>query len=179
MPGLAIVLEARTFASALRIEAKAFAGLEGLDGEHVPDIERDDVGDKNVNVVGGVNHLALPVDRVDGLDVVTAGAYDFGALELDAPKATVDGVVAGVVVVRVVVMRIGAMRVVVMRVVLVRIKAVRIEDEVVALAIAPGFGNAESQAGGFEQEGGLGKFSFALGVDALDLARRLSPGGAG
>src|SRR5439155_22134127 len=65
MPGLAIVFEARTFASALRIEAKAFAGREGLDGEHVADIERDDVGDKNVNVVGGVNHLALPVDGVD------------------------------------------------------------------------------------------------------------------
>jgi len=32
---------------------------------------------------------------------------------------------------------------------------------------------------GLEQEGGLGEFSFALGVDALDLARRLSPGGAG
>src|SRR2546429_8471323 len=91
MPGLSIVLEARTFASAVRIEAKAFAGREGLDGEHVPDIERDDVGDKNVNVVGGVNHVALPVDGVDGLDVVTAGAHDFGALELDAPKATVDG----------------------------------------------------------------------------------------
>src|SRR5213593_4638639 len=164
MPGLAIVFEARTFASALRIEAEAFAGREGLDGEHVPDIERDDVGDENVNVAGGVNHLALPVDRVDGLDVVTAGAYDFGALELDAPKATVDGVVAGVVVVRVVVMRIGA---------------VRVENEVVALAIAPGFGNAKAQAGGLEQEGGLGEFSFALGVDALDLARRLFPGRAG
>ncbi len=179
MPGLAIVLEARTFASALRIEAKAFAGREGLDGEHVPDIERDDVGDKNVNVVGGVNHLALPVDRVDGLDVVTAGAHDFGALELDAPKATVDGVVVEIVFVRVVVVRIVAMRVVVMRVVLVRIEAVRIENEVVALAVAPGFGNAKAQAGGLEQEGGLGEFSFALGVGALDLARRPSPGGAG
>src|SRR5437870_2073788 len=117
MPGLAIVFEARTFASALRIEAEAFAGREGLDGEHVPDIERDDVGDENVNVVGGVNHLALPVDRVDGLDVVTAGAYDFGALELDAPKATVDGVGVEIVVVRVVVVRIVAMRAVVMTVV--------------------------------------------------------------
>src|SRR5947199_4337413 len=91
MPGLAIVLEARTFASALRIEAKAFAGRESLDGEHVPDIERDDVGDKNVNVVGGINPLALPVDGVDGRDVVAAGAHDFGALELDAPKATAGG----------------------------------------------------------------------------------------
>ena len=184
MPGLAIVLEARAFASALRIEAKAFAGREGLDGEHVPDIERDDVGDKNVNVVGGVNHLALPVDRVDGLDVVTAGAHDCGALELDAPEAASGGVVVGVVVVRVVVMRIGAvrvfaMRIVVMGVVFMKIEAVRIEDEVVALAIAPGFGNAKAQAGGLEQEGGLGEFSFTLGVDALDLARRLSPGGAG
>ena len=174
MPGLAIVLEARSFASALRIEAKAFAGREGLDGEHVPDIERDDVGDKNVDVVGGVNHLALPVDGVDGLNVVTAGAHDFSALELDAPEAAFRGVVAGGVVVRVVVVRIEAMRVVVMG-----IEAVRIENEVVALAVAPRFGNAKAQAGGLEQEGGLGEFSFALGVDALDLARRLFPGRAG
>jgi len=93
-------------------------------------------------------------------------------------------VVAGVVVVRVVVMRIGAgrvfsMRIVVMGVVVMGIEAVRIENEIVALAIAPGFGNAKAQAGGLEQEGSLGEFSFALGVDALDLARRLSPGGAG
>jgi len=179
MPGLAIVLEARSFASALRIEAKAFAGREGLDGEHVPDIERDDVGDKNVNVVGGVNHLALSVDGVDGLDVVTAGAHDFGALELDAPKATVDGVVVEIVFVRVVVVRIEAVRVVAMRNVVMGVEAVRIENEVVALAVAPGFGNTKAKAGGFEREGGLGKFSFALGVDALDLARRLSRGGAG
>src|SRR5438309_10171801 len=111
MPGLAIVFEARTFASALRIEAEAFAGREGLDGEHVPDIERDDVGDKNVNVVGGVNHLALSVDRVDGLDVVTAGAHDFGALELDAPEAAGGGAVEGGIGVRGVVMRSGAGRV--------------------------------------------------------------------
>src|SRR6266702_577895 len=174
MPGLAIVFEARTFASALRIEAEAFAGREGLDGEHVPDIERDDVGDKNVNVVGGVNHLALPVDGVDGLDVVTAGAHDCGALELDAPEAAAGGVAPGGAVVRIVVVTIEAMRVVA-----IRIEAVRIENEVVALAIAPGFGNAKAQAGGLEQEGGLGEFSFALGVDALDLARRPSPGGAG
>ena len=189
MPGLAIVLEARTFASALRIEAKAFAGREGLDGEHVPDIERDDVGDKDVDVVGGVNHLALAVDGVDGLDVVTAGAHDFGALELDAPEVTADGAAVGVVIVRVevvgvvsvriVAMRFVVMGVVVMEIVVMKIQAVRIENEVVALAIAPGFGNAKAQAGGLEQEGGLGEFSFALGVDALDLARRLSPGGAG
>src|SRR5437870_13450308 len=93
MPGLAIVLEARTFASALRIEAKAFAGREGLDGEHVPDIERDDVGDKNVNVDGGVNYIALPVDRVNGLDVVTAGVHDVDAVEL-VVRATSGGGVA-------------------------------------------------------------------------------------
>jgi len=179
MPGLSIVLEARTFASAVRIEAKAFAGREGLDGEHVPDIERDDVGDKNVNVVGGVNHLALSVDGVDGLDVVTAGTHDFSALELDAPETTAGGVVAEIVVVRVVVVRVVIVTIGAMRVVVVTTKAVRIENEVVALAVAPGFGNAEAQAGGLEQEGGLGEFSFALGVDALDLARRLSPGEAG
>jgi len=41
---------------------------------------------------------------------------------------------------------------------------VRIEDEVVALGVSPGLGDAEAEAGGLEEKGGFGEFSFALGV---------------
>ena len=114
----------------------------------------------------------MPVDGVDGLDVVTAGAHDCGALELDAPEAASGGVVVEVVVVRVVVVTIVVVRLVAMRVVVMRIEAVRIEDEVVALAISPGLGHAEAQAGGFGEKCGFGDFpaSFAGDVGALDFA---------
>src|SRR5207302_8875495 len=62
-------------------------GGKGLDGGHVPDIERGDVDGEGVEVFGGVNHFAFAVDIVDGLNVVAAGAQDFGAFELDAPEA--------------------------------------------------------------------------------------------
>ena len=39
-----------------------------------------------------------------------------------------------------------------------------VENEVVALAVGPGFSDAESQAGGFEEEGGFGKVSGLGGV---------------
>jgi hypothetical protein len=45
-----------------------------------------------------------------------------------------------------------------------RIVVVRIEDEVVALGVSPGLGDAEAEAGSFEEESGFGEFSFALGV---------------
>jgi len=52
--------------------------------------------------------------------------------------------------------------------------AAGVEDEVVALAVAPGFGDDETFFGGFEQESGFGELSGALGVGARpgDFARR-------
>jgi hypothetical protein len=38
-----------------------------------------------------------------------------------------------------------------------------IEDEVVAVTLSPGLGDAESERRGFVQEGGFGDFSSALG----------------
>jgi len=47
-----------------------------------------------------------------------------------------------------------------------------VEDEVVALAVSPGAGDAESEAGGFMEEGGFAALSGALGVGAeAGLAR--------
>ncbi len=100
------------------------------------------MSDEDVDVFGGVGDFAFAVGTVDRLDVVAAGAQDFGAFELHAPEAG-----AGV------------------------------EDEVVALAVSPGFGWVEAEGSGFEHEGGFGEFSGALGVAAGELGFcRVGPG---
>ena len=38
--------------ASLGVEAEAFAGGEDFDGEDIPDVERDDVGDKKIYVPG-------------------------------------------------------------------------------------------------------------------------------
>ena len=85
MPGFAVLFEAGAVAS-LGVEAEAFAGGEGFDGEDVPDVERDDVGKEDVDVVDGVGGFSGLIG-VDGLDIVSAGAYGGGALDLSAPEA--------------------------------------------------------------------------------------------
>ncbi len=87
VPGFAEGFQAGALARDVGIEAKTFAGRECVDGQDIPDIERNDVGDEDVNVVGGVHALALTVDAVDGLDIVSAGAEGLGAFELHAPEA--------------------------------------------------------------------------------------------
>jgi len=104
------------------------------DGEDVPGVGGDDVGDEGVNVFWSVGKFGFApefasIDGADGLDVVSAGAERGGAFYLDTPEA----------------------------------RAV-VENEVVALAVGPGFGDSESQAGGFEEEGGFGKVSGLGGV---------------
>jgi len=58
MPGPRDSVRSEDVASALRIEAELLQA-RGLAWEHVP-VRAGCVGDKNVNVVGGVNHLACP-----------------------------------------------------------------------------------------------------------------------
>jgi len=104
------------------------------DGEDVPGVDGDDVGDQGVDIFCCVGEFGFAaefasIDGADGLDVVSAGAERGGAFYLDAPKA----------------------------------RAI-VENEVVALAVGPGFGDAESQAGGFEEEGGFRKVSGLGGV---------------
>src|SRR5262249_5258206 len=101
---------------------------KGVGRDYVPEIQRKNVGDEEVDVGGGVVALLLLVG-VGGLDLVGAGVERLGALDLDA-----EGAVSGV------------------------------EDEVVALAVSPGLGDGEAEAGGFDDEGGFGEFSGALGV---------------
>jgi len=83
VPGFAEALPAGTLAFDIGVEAEAFRGSKSFDGKDVPGVFGNDVGDKNVDLVGGVDDFALAVDGVDGLNVVAAGANDLGALGLD------------------------------------------------------------------------------------------------
>ena len=47
-----------------------------------------------------------------------------------------------------------------------------VENEIVALAVSPGFSDAEAQAGGFGEKGGLGGFAATLAggeADSVDV----------
>ena len=110
VPGFAVDFPAGAFARDAGIEAEAGRVGDGFDGDDVPGIWRNDVSDEDVDIFGGVGDFAFAVGTVDRLDVVAAGAQDFGAFQLHAPEAG-----AGV------------------------------EDEVVALAVSPGFGGVEAE----------------------------------
>jgi hypothetical protein len=87
VPGFAVLFPAGAFAGDVGIEAEAGGVLENLDGQDVPDVERDAVGHQDVDIFGGVSDFTFSVDAVDGLDVVASGAQDFGAFQLYAPEA--------------------------------------------------------------------------------------------
>src|SRR5712692_4343043 len=110
------------------IEAEHGGGHAGADGEDVPEVERDDVGDQEVYVLGGIDGAAF-ADGVGGAGFVGVGAEGVGGFDLDAQEA-----------------------------------ASVVEDEVVALTVAPGFGDAESELAGFVEEGSFGALAAALGV---------------
>jgi hypothetical protein len=60
-------------------------GGEGFDGEDVPDVERDDVGKEDVDVVDRIGRFSGLIG-VDRLDIVSAGAHGGGALDLSARR---------------------------------------------------------------------------------------------
>ena len=97
-PSFAEAFEAAAFFAAVGIEPEIFAVRE-LDGNDVPEIERDDVGDDDVNFFGGErNHFFFDVDV--GVDGVSAMALIGGRADLHAPEALA-GVENEVVAVRV------------------------------------------------------------------------------
>src|SRR5215470_3827626 len=58
-----------------------------------------------------------------------------------------------------------------------------VEDEVVAVAVTPGFGNAETEGGGFVEEGGFRDLSATLAVELwlggnFSWVHGILPGGA-
>ena len=75
------------------IEADAFATADGLDGDDVPDIFGDDVGDEEVDFFAGIDLAA----GSGGFDAVASLGVEGGGFDLDAEESVVefnDGVVA-------------------------------------------------------------------------------------
>jgi hypothetical protein len=86
VPSFAVFFDAHLFSPAVGIEAEHGSGYAGADGEHVPDIERNDVGDEEVDVFGAVDGSSF-ADGVGGAGFVGAGAEAIGGFDLDAEAA--------------------------------------------------------------------------------------------
>jgi hypothetical protein len=127
-PGFTIFFQAHLLGFAMRVEAEHGGEHAGFDGEDVPEVERDDVGDQEVDVLGAIDAAAF-ADGVSGAGFVGLRAEAIAGFDLDADKAVSV-----------------------------------VEDEVVALAVAPRLGDAESELAGFVKESGFTAFSAALGV---------------
>jgi hypothetical protein len=93
-PGFAVSFEVGAGGVAgVGIEADAFAVSDGCDGDDVPEVFGDDVGDQEVDFGGGVDGVAGSggADTVAGIGVA-AGGFDLDAEEA-AATASDDGVV--------------------------------------------------------------------------------------
>src|SRR5205823_2125792 len=77
--------EAHDFCFAMGIKAEHGRGHAYADGQHVPEVERDDVGDEEVDVLGAVNGAAF-ADGVSGASFISVGAETVGGFDLDAEK---------------------------------------------------------------------------------------------
>jgi len=114
------------------IEAQSLARGEGSNGDDVPEIFGNDVGDEKVDLVASVRGFPS-----GGLHAVAGFGVALGGFDLDAEESVAEG-----------------------------------EDEVVAFAVSPGFGDGKAEAGSFGEEGGFGNFSAAFAggdADGLDL----------
>src|ERR1700722_8031393 len=91
VPGFAVPFPAGALALVVWVKTQALVGGEVFYGQDVPGVEGDDVDCEDVDVVGGVDDFAFAVDGVDGLNVVAAGAENFGAFQLHAPETGAGG----------------------------------------------------------------------------------------
>jgi hypothetical protein len=93
-PGFAVLFELGAGGTlSVGIEPGAFAIAEGIDRDDVPDIFRDDVGDKEIDFGGGVGDAA----GSGGFDSVAMLGVSGGRFDLDAEESVAvvdDGVVA-------------------------------------------------------------------------------------
>src|SRR5258708_1951976 len=145
LPGFFVFLQAHFPGLAVGIEAEHGLRSADFDRDDVPDVERDDVGGDEIDIAFGVDGAAF-ADGVGGAGFVGVGAEAVGALDLDAKKFDPSAS-----------LRAGF-----------RLRAV-VEDEVVALAVSPGFGDGEAALAGLIEEGGFGTLSGALGVGAVGI----------
>ena len=77
--GVAILLEACVARATVRVEAQRGARGQGVGGNEVPDVERENVSGEEVDVVGGEVTLAL-ANAISGLDFVSADGLGGGGL---------------------------------------------------------------------------------------------------
>jgi len=142
VPGFAVVVVGAGDGAAFGAEKEAGLAVDVGEGEDEPGVFRDDVGDDEVDFGEFVGDGAS-VDAAVGVDVVEAVLKLSGGLNLDADEAG-----AGVGVGR------GGGR---------GGQVGGVEDDVVAFAVAEGFGDAEAVAGGGEGEGEFGDLAAAFG----------------
>jgi hypothetical protein len=70
MPGVAILLEACLARATARVEAQRCARGQGVGGNEVPDVERENVSGEEVDVVGGeVDPCACQRNKWPGLRI--------------------------------------------------------------------------------------------------------------
>jgi len=96
MPGFAIFFEAHELGFTMRIKTQHRRGHANAYWQHIPEVERDNVGDEEVDVLGAVNGATF-ANSVSGAGFVSAGAKAISSFDLNAEKmATVveDKVVA-------------------------------------------------------------------------------------
>ena len=86
MPGFAVGFEAHLFGFAMGIEAEHGVWSADFDGDDVPNVEGDDMGGDEVDVLFGVDGASL-AGGVGGAGFVGAGADGFGAFDLHAVEA--------------------------------------------------------------------------------------------
>lgn len=118
-PGFAILLVVAAAGSAVGEEKQAFL-FDFIDGDYVPDVDRDEVGDKHIDFLGCVERFL--VVAASCMQIVVTAVVAASGFDLDTPQA-----LAGV------------------------------EDEVIAFAVAPWFGDSETKGGGFVEESEFGE----------------------
>jgi hypothetical protein len=183
VPGFAVGIVEAGAAAAFGAEEEAGEAEDVGEGEDEPGVFGNDVGGEEIDFGEFVGDGAS-VDAAVGVEVVEAVLHLRRGFDLDADEAWADirreavvvGVVglgsAGLAVVTrasvVVIPAVVILEIVILAVVILAVKVLAsvilaIEDDVVAVAVAEGFGDAKAAAGGGEGKGELGDFAAAFG----------------
>ncbi len=154
------------------------------EGEDEPGVFGDNVGGDEIDFGEFVGDGAS-VDAAVGVEVVEAVLHLGGGFDLDADEARaglggealedtpsaiailvlpIRGmVIVAVLIKAIVILTVMILGIVILAIVILTNMILTIEDDVVAVAVAEGFGDAEAAAGGGECEGEFGDFAAAFG----------------
>jgi hypothetical protein len=108
--------------------------------EDVPEVQRHDVGDQEVDFIGAVGDL-LPGLGADVVSAAAGGAYAMGGLEILRLRSG---------------FRLRAQTPAERLNLHFQQASAGVDDEVVALAVSPSLGDSDTHGGGLDQEGGFG-----------------------